>query len=118
MGRVIRISRWGFLKTIFSAGALILGARVSSGKAPDGTAGEEKWSPSVYLGIEPTGKVIIVAHRSEMGTGIRTALPMVAADELDADWHLVRIEQAIGNALFAITGKRIRRLPIKNTKIP
>ena len=56
--------------------------------------------PSVYLGIEPDGTVIIVAHRSEMGTGIRTALPMVAADELDADWKRVKIEQAIGDQKY------------------
>ena len=44
--------------------------------------------------------MIIVAHRSEMGTGIRTALPMVVADELDADWKRVRIEQAIGDPKY------------------
>ncbi|MBI4775512.1 MAG: xanthine dehydrogenase family protein molybdopterin-binding subunit [Deltaproteobacteria bacterium] len=100
MSRVIRIRRWGILKTIFSAGALILSARASFRKASDGTAGEAEWRPGVYLGIEPTGTVIIVAHRSEMGTGIRTALPMVVADELDADWKRVRIEQAIGDAKY------------------
>ena len=44
--------------------------------------------------------MIIVAHRSEMGTGIRTALPMVAADELDVEWSKVRIEQAIGDKKY------------------
>ncbi len=58
------------------------------------------WYPSVYVGIEPSGTVIIVAHRSEMGTGIRTALPMVAADELEADWERVRVEQAIGDPRY------------------
>ena len=53
-------------------------------------AGQAAWHPSVYLGLEPDGTVIIVAHRSEMGTGIRTALPMVVADELDADWKRVK----------------------------
>ena len=48
----------------------------------------------VYLGIEPDGTVFLVTHRSEMGTGIRTTLPLVAADELDAAWSRVRIEQA------------------------
>ena len=56
--------------------------------------------PSVYLGIQPDGTVFIVTHRSEMGTGIRTTLPMVAADELDADWSRVRIEQGIGDARY------------------
>jgi len=54
----------------------------------------------VYLGIEPAGTVTLVAHRSEMGTGIRTALPMVVADELDADWQQVKIEQALGDPQY------------------
>ena len=44
--------------------------------------------------------VTIIAHRSEMGTGISTALPMVAADELDVDFKNVRVEQAIGDAKY------------------
>jgi isoquinoline 1-oxidoreductase beta subunit len=100
MSTRIRITRWGVLDSIFSAGALILGAGGSSGKTPKGRAKETKWWPSVYLAIEPTGEVIIVAHRSEMGTGIRTGLPMVVAEELDADWERVRIEQAIGDAKY------------------
>jgi isoquinoline 1-oxidoreductase beta subunit len=54
----------------------------------------------VYLGVEPDGTVILVAHRSEMGTGIRTALPMVAADEMEADWTRVKIQQAIGDKKY------------------
>jgi isoquinoline 1-oxidoreductase beta subunit len=100
MNAVIRVSRRGFLKTTFSAGAFILCARVLPTSALDALAKTDKWFPSVYLGIEPDGTVIIVAHRSEMGTGIRTTLPMVAADELDADWQLVRIEQAIGDPRY------------------
>lgn len=96
-------SRRGFLGKMFSAGALILGAQIIPiGKleAADGTVDSAAWHPSVYLGIETDGSVIIVAHRSEMGTGIRTALPMVAADELDADWSKVKIQQAIGDKKY------------------
>lgn len=99
MSAVVRMSRRGFLKTTFSAGALILCARVLPGGALDALAAQT-WHPGVYLGIEPDGTVIIVAHRSEMGTGIRTSLPMVAADELDADWRRVRVEQAIGDPRY------------------
>jgi isoquinoline 1-oxidoreductase beta subunit len=54
-------------------------------------------APSVYLTINQDGEVIIVAHRSEMGTGIRTSLPLVVADELGADWSRVRVVQAEGD---------------------
>jgi isoquinoline 1-oxidoreductase subunit beta len=54
----------------------------------------------VYLGIEPDGTVKIVAHRSEMGTGCRTGLPMIVADELEADWARVQVIQAPGDAKY------------------
>jgi isoquinoline 1-oxidoreductase beta subunit len=99
MSSVLRVSRRDFLKSTFSAGALILCARLFPGAALEALAAG-KWDSSVYLGIEPDGTVLIVAHRSEMGTGIRTALPMVAADELDADWNRVRIAQAVGDPRY------------------
>ncbi|SKA48283.1 isoquinoline 1-oxidoreductase, beta subunit [Chitinophaga eiseniae] len=54
-------------------------------------------APNVYLQIGSDGKVTIVAHRSEMGQGIRTSLPLIVADELGADWNTVRIVQAEGD---------------------
>jgi len=53
--------------------------------------------PLVFVSIDPDGTVTLIAHRSEMGTGIRTSLPMVLADEMEADWSRVVIEQADGN---------------------
>jgi isoquinoline 1-oxidoreductase beta subunit len=50
--------------------------------------------PLVFVSIAPDGTVTIVAHRAEMGTGIRTSLPMVVADELEARWDRVRIVQS------------------------
>jgi isoquinoline 1-oxidoreductase beta subunit len=103
MSRIEVVSRRAFLGNMFSAGALVLAARVFP---VDGLAstpadvGNAAWHPSVYLGLETDGTVIIVAHRSEMGTGIRTVLPTVAAEELDADWKRVKIEQAIGDAKY------------------
>src|SRR5690606_38501317 len=43
------------------------------------------------------GTVTIVAHRAEMGTGVRTSLPMVVADEMEASWDRVRVVQAEAN---------------------
>lgn len=51
-------------------------------------------NPLVFVSIAADGTVTIVAHRVEMGTGIRTSLPMVVADEMEADWSRVKIVQA------------------------
>lgn len=53
--------------------------------------------PHVFVSIDPDGTVTIVSHRSEMGTGARTSLPMVIADEMEADWNRVKIVQAEGD---------------------
>jgi len=66
----------------------------------DTNADHAKLHPSVYLGIDPDGTVWIVASRSEMGTTSRTTLPLVVADELDADWKRVKIEQAIADKRY------------------
>src|SRR5271154_3529048 len=101
MSGIYVVNRRGFLGSIFSAGALVLATRVLPGDLDAAqTVDTAAWHPSVYLGLEPDGTVIIVAHRSEMGTGIRTALPMVAADELGADWSRVKIQQAIGDKKY------------------
>jgi isoquinoline 1-oxidoreductase beta subunit len=104
MSTVENVSRRRFLTGgIIAAGALVLGVRfyskLSSGHSLpyDTNADHAKLHPSVYLGIDPDGTVWIVAARSEMGTTTRTTLPLVVADELDADWKRVKIEQAIGD---------------------
>jgi len=60
---------------------------------PGGTVDD----PLVFVSIAANGIVTIITHRSEMGTGIRTSLPMVVADEMEADWARVQIEQAEGD---------------------
>jgi isoquinoline 1-oxidoreductase beta subunit len=105
MNRVELVTRRAFLGGVFSAGALVLGARLLPLKAlaaTESTSGADgaAWHPSVYLGIDTDGTVIVVAHRSEMGTGIRTGLPMIVADELDADWSKVKVEQALGDVKY------------------
>ena len=102
----VSLSRRRFLNGAFSAGAFVIASRL----VPETLLAQEAifrtkadgaaLHPSVYLGIEPDGTVFIVTHRSEMGTGIRTSLPLVAADELDADWSRVRIEQGVGDPRY------------------
>jgi isoquinoline 1-oxidoreductase subunit beta len=63
-------------------------------------APEESFSPNAYLRITPDNKITIVVARSEMGQGVRTALPMILAEELEADWKQIEIEQAGASTLF------------------
>ena len=101
------VSRRSFLKgTAWGGGAVIAAAIL-----PFNTAKAfEAWKhgglvmpngividPLVFVSIAPDGTVTIVAHRSEMGTGSRTSLPMVIADEMEADWARVKIVQAPGD---------------------
>src|SRR3990170_3274587 len=53
--------------------------------------------PLVFIQLEADGTVTITAHRAEMGTGARTSVPMVLADEMEANWDRVRIVQAPGD---------------------
>ena len=54
-------------------------------------------NPHLFVSIDPDGTVNIVTIRSEMGTGARTSLPMVIADEMEADWSRVKLIQAPGD---------------------
>ncbi len=54
-------------------------------------------NPLVFVAIGEDGIVSIVCHRSEMGQGVRTGMPMIVADELEADWNRVRVVQAPGD---------------------
>ncbi len=106
MMQITNVSRRGFLKGLVSTGALVLSARLvpdslwAQETVTDSDVDHTVFHPNVFVGIETDGTVYLVAHRSEMGTGIRTSLPLVLADELDADWKRVKIEQAIGDRRY------------------
>jgi isoquinoline 1-oxidoreductase beta subunit len=58
------------------------------------------FEPNIYLTIDQTGLVTIVAFRTEMGQGIRTAIAMILSEELDVDWSMVQIEQTPANIAY------------------
>jgi len=103
-GPVENVSRRGLLRGVTAVGGLVLAASVlprpamaaystGAGAMPHGVVTD----PRVFVSIAPDGIVTIVAHRAEMGTGVRTGLPMIVADEMGADWAKVRIVQAPGD---------------------
>lgn len=77
-------------------GALAGGGLLLAVYAPDakGHGTPAAFQPNAFLRIDPAGEVTITVARSDMGQGVRTALPMIVAEELDADWSTVRVRQA------------------------
>jgi isoquinoline 1-oxidoreductase subunit beta len=53
--------------------------------------------PHIFVSIAIDGTVTVVSHRAEMGTGSRTSIPMIIADEMEADWSRVKLLQAPGD---------------------
>ena len=107
MSQIENVSRRRFLKGAFGAGALVLAVRylptmLMHGRAGAGQSDADRaaFHPNFFVGIQQDGTVYIVAHRSEMGTTIRTSLPLILADELDADRKRVKIDQAIGDKRY------------------
>ena len=102
--RIANVSRRAFLQGVTTVGGFAL----ALGRIPAVLADEAKFgadamphgwvdNPLVFVSIAADGTVSIVCHRSEMGQGVRTGLPMVVADELEADWTRVRVVQAPGD---------------------
>ena len=99
------VSRRGFLKGLLATSGLVVAAEFlpARGALAAYATGAAKMAsgvvsdPHVFVSIDPSGLVTIVAHRAEMGTGSRTSLPMVVADELEADWSRVHVVQSPGD---------------------
>lgn len=106
MSAITQISRREFIKKTGQAtGGLVLAVSFAAGCQRPGVdgppvAGAGVFEPNVYVNIGSDGTVEIVCHRSEMGQGIRTCLPQIIADELEADWDRIRLVQAIGDAKY------------------
>src|ERR1700684_1312886 len=99
-----KISRRSVLRGLGITGGLVLAAPLLSKRGlaayttgaaamPHGTVND----PRVFVSIDPSGIVTIIAARAEMGTGVRTSLPMIVADEMEADWNRVHVREAPGD---------------------
>src|SRR5690348_3527765 len=100
MSDALDTSRRQFLVTPGIAGAgLLLGIRIPD-RHPAGSSHAssrpeaEAFVPNAWIRLDENGDVTILVHKSEMGQGVWTALPMIVAEEMDADWQRVRAERA------------------------
>jgi len=100
-------SRRDFLTVGATSGASLLIGMVLPAAArrvfePEDQAAE--FAPNAWLRIDPSGSVTVTVAKSEMGQGVLTSLPMIVAEELDADWGRVRFEQAIADGKYGSMG--------------
>src|SRR5215813_14614514 len=97
-------TRRTFLKTSVLAGVGLVIDIDRLGFAADNSPSD--FSPNAYIQIRPDNQIILWVTRSEMGQGVRTTLPMILADELEADWTKIHLEQASPSPRFK--GIRLR----------
>ncbi|MGK4923358.1 molybdopterin cofactor-binding domain-containing protein [Bordetella hinzii] len=84
----LAVTSKGLITTVWAAETAA--RKYGADSMPGGTVDD----PLVFVSIAADGTVTIVAHRAEMGTGVRTSLPMVVADEMEARWDRVKVIQA------------------------
>ena len=89
-------TRRDFIKVCsLSAGGLFLAAYVPAANIFSKPGDDPTiFSPSAYIKIDSNGIVTVFVHRTEMGQGVQTSLPMIVAEELEVNWESIRIEQA------------------------
>jgi len=102
-GNTINTSRRFFLLATAAGGGLMLSGCVTPGDTTDGAPALAATPPkpaaplvdvNAFVAISPDGTIRIMAKNPEIGQGIKTMLPMLIAEELDADWSKVVLEQA------------------------
>jgi len=88
------MNRRGFLAT---TGGLTFSVAIGLGGVSQDAQGQSALKPNVWVTIGVDDSVVVMTPTGEMGQGTTTALPMILAEELDADWSKVRIEYAPPN---------------------
>jgi isoquinoline 1-oxidoreductase beta subunit len=89
------LSRRAFLKTgVAAGGGLFVALNFPAIADAAATAASRTSRISAYISITPDNVITIVAKNPEIGQGVKTSLPMIIAEELDAAWATVRVEQA------------------------
>ena len=107
MRTLASLTRREFLTVTATSGAgLIIGMYLPAAARADLKAADppSPFAPNAWLRIDPSGTVTVTVAKSEMGQGVLTSLPMIVAEELDADWSHMRYEQAIADDKYGSMG--------------
>src|SRR5438067_6484422 len=101
MSEILNVNRRDFLKTGAAAGGgLLIGFYLPLGNRLAAQQTSATFAPNAFIRIATDGWVTVIVNHSEMGQGVYTALPMLVAEELDADWSKVRVESAPMDAAY------------------
>ena len=99
--RSSELSRRGFIKlTGLAGGGLVLALSLgpAAKQALAQPSGAQPFNANPYVQIQPDGKVVLFAKNPEVGQGVKTSLPLIVAEELDADWSQVEVRQSVIDA--------------------
>jgi isoquinoline 1-oxidoreductase beta subunit len=94
----LALSRRNFMKISgLAGGGLVLAMSMGPGarKALAQTSSAATFSANPFVQIKSDGTVVLFAKNPEVGQGVKTSLPMIVAEELDADWGTVQVQQAV-----------------------
>jgi isoquinoline 1-oxidoreductase beta subunit len=97
MANISRINRREFLQATGLSATFILGTHIAPAPLLAAIKGAGAAQPNLFVAIAADGTVTLTFSRSEMGQGVRTGMPMILADELEADWGRCKIWQAPGD---------------------
>ncbi len=103
MNPIQKVTRRSFIRSMgLASGGLIIACNIPSSddKNAKRPFNGSTFEPNLFVQLKDNGDLILIASRSEMGQGVRTSMTSIIADEMNADWKFVSIEQAIGHPKY------------------
>lgn len=106
---ISNLSRRTVLKGMAGTGGLVIGARIGTDEllGLPARAAVEDFEANLFVAVGNDGNVTITCARMEMGQGVRTSLPMIVADEMEADFDRCSVMQADGDQKWVDFGQEL-----------
>ena len=93
--KAMSLSRRGFIKVSgIAGGGLVLGASLGAPRDAAAQTAADVFEANPFVQVRPDNSVVIFSKNPDVGQGVKTAMPMIVAEELDVDWSQVIVEQA------------------------
>ncbi|MCO4798876.1 MAG: xanthine dehydrogenase family protein molybdopterin-binding subunit [Colwelliaceae bacterium] len=103
--QIENVSRRNFIKASgVATGGLVLGIAIPSKAMAFGGESKAAFNPNAFIHLQENGDLLLYCGRCEMGQGISTALPAAVADEMEADWSRVTVEQGDADEKYGPQG--------------